>query len=375
MIYLDHHAASPLLPSVEQAMSMATRDGWANPSSRHRFGQRTKQYVETARQYLSDAIGAKPSEIIFTSGGTEACNLAILGHLERANAIVTTAIEHPAIDACVTAAESRGVSVHRLGITELFDPNRSADTLEKILNPSTMLVMQWVNHETGHVLDIDRFTKIAQQMGAFFIVDGSQALGKLRINVREVMADAIAFGAQKIGGPSGVGALFVRGRDAINPTMLGGAQERGQRAGTPNTIGIVGFGEACRHLDDSLHAQNATAAKRDRLRDTLIELGALDNSRIEGFPSLSVVAGCCNLSFPTWKGSELVAALDIEGVMVSSGPACSSGLDMPSPTVLALHGDEKRARSAVRLSLGMETADDEIARAIATFSRVLHRQT
>ncbi|UJR80466.1 cysteine desulfurase family protein [Sandaracinus amylolyticus] len=366
-IYLDHHAATPLSEGARRAMDEARERGWANPASVHAAGRASRALLEKGRDRIAAAIGATPAEIVLTSGGTEACNLAVRGLARPGSHVITTAIEHPAIATSVEAIA--GSRVTRLAVTHGRAP--SIDEVSRAITDDTSLVaLQWVNHETGTVLPVAEIAALCRTRGVVCVIDATQALGKIAIDVRAIGATAMAFASHKIGGPAGAGALWIA-RDApeLASLILGGAQERGRRAGSPDVVSIAGFGGACASIDERLAAMPAIAARRDRIARALEELGASINAG-EG----ARVATCVSASVPGWRGSALVAALDLEGLEVASGAACSSGLDRPSPVIAAMHEDEPwRASSALRISLGPETSDAMIERAIDTLRRVIPR--
>lgn len=344
MIYLDHHAASPIDEGARAAMEEARARAWANPSSVHAAGRAAKAVLERAREQIAAAICASPADIVLTSGGTEACNLALFG-LYEGGTIVTTPIEHPAVSEPIAELERRGASVIR--------------TFDAVAAP--FAAIQWVNHETGRVL-------APRSTGRLF-VDATQALGKIPIDVSALGATAIALASSKIGGPPGAGALWIARDAGLRPSIVGGAQERGRRAGTPDPAAHAGFGVACTKIAERIEAMAAIAARRDRLEAALVALGAVVND--EG-PRVATVT---NVSVRGWKGQSLVAALDLEGVCASSGAACSSGVDEPSPVIRALRpGEPWRAESALRLSLGPSTTDAEIDVAIEVLRRVIGRK-
>ena len=363
MIYLDHHAATPLSAAAVRAMENAREVGWANPSSVHAAGRRARRVLEDAREEIAAAISAAAPDVVLTGGGTEACNLGVLGLAAGIRRVVTTPIEHPAVAAAIARL---GVEVVQLAAIEGGVPGPSEIPA---LDADTLVAMQWVNHETGSIIDVRAWAEACVAAGARMFVDATQALGKVPVSVLEVPADALALAAHKIGGPAGAGALFARrGRD-IAPLLAGGAQERGRRPGTPDAVAHAGLGAACAEVGGRLAAMPAIAERRDRLEAALLELGAVRNA-----PTAPRVATATNVSVRGWKGETLVAALDIEGVCASSGAACSSGLSEPSPVIAAMHpGELWRAASALRLSLGPETTDVEIEQAIGVLRAVLPR--
>lgn len=365
-LYFDHHAATPLDPRVRAVMDEAGARTLGNPASPHGPGRRARALLERARAQIASAVGASPAEVILTSGGTEACNLGVLG-LASGGHVVTTAIEHPAVAEAVRALARQGTRVSVLSVLGGALPD-DATVAAALAERAGLLAMQWVGHETGIVLPVARWCALAADRGAFSLVDATQALGKVAIDFPSSGATALALASHKIGGPAGAGALVLRRGITVEPRMIGGAQERGLRAGTPDVIAAVGFGAACERLGERLAAQAAIAARRDRLEAFLATRGARVNGAAER------VATVTDVSLAGWTSQALVAALDLEGLAVASGAACSSGVDRPSAVVAAMFPeDPARAASAIRLSLGPETSDEDVDRALAIFDRVLAR--
>jgi len=367
VIYLDHHAATPLRAAVVRAMDEARAAGWANPSSVHAAGRRARAVLEGARDAVAGALGASPSDVVLTGGGTEACNLGVLGLGRAAKRVVVSAVEHPAVSEAVARLEARGLSVVRLPAPDGRVPEPAQAGVR--LDVDTLVCLAWVSHETGTVFPVEAWAAACGRAGASMFVDATQALGKLPVAVDALGADAVAFAASKLGGPAGAGSLWVRRGREVAPVLAGGAQERGRRPGTPDVVAHAGFGAACAGLPERLSAMEAIGARRDALEAVLVAAGAVVNGA--GAPRVATVT---NTSVPAWRGETLVAALDLEGLCASSGAACSSGLGKPSPVVRAMVPDAPwRAESALRLSLGPETTDDEVARAGAVLRRVLAR--
>jgi cysteine desulfurase len=367
VIYLDHHAAAPTPDAVRLAMEEAAARAWANPSSTHAAGRASRQLLEAARERVAESIGASAADVVLTGGGTEACNLGIRGLAKGCCRLVTSDVEHPAVAQSVDRLQGNGLEVTRLRVPKGQPP--SPDELARHLGPQTFVAIQWVNHETGTILPIDRYAKACHEREARLFVDATQALGKLPIDVSALGADAVALAAHKIGGPAGAGACWIRRGLDLEPVLDGGSQERGRRPGTPDTLSMVGFGAACGLIEARLAQQPRVAALRDRIEKSLLAQGAVQNAAP---PRTGTVA---NLSFPGWQGPLLVAALDLEEVCLSTGAACSSGLQEPSAVIRAMYPDEQwRAGSAVRISLGMETSQGDIDLAIASFERVLARR-
>jgi cysteine desulfurase len=369
VIYLDHHAATPICAAAASAMDAARVSAWANPSSAHAAGRSSRALLERARRQIAEAIGANTADIVLTSGGSEACNLGVRGVPSTSGGhVITTAIEHPAVARAIERLETdSGVSVTRLDVPNGVAP--TAGQLEGALRSDTRLVaLQWINHETGSVLPVAAYAEVCRAAGVPFFIDATQAAGKLPIDVTELGADLLALASHKLGGPAGAGALWVRRGMQLTPLIAGGSQERGQRAGSPDVLHAVGFGAACTSLPDRLAAQPRLAALRARVLRELMRLHGSPNGG-EG------VATVVNASFVGRRGEALVAALDLEGVCCSSGAACSSGLSEPSPVLLAMHPDEPwRASAAVRLSFGPETTETEVEIALQALDRVLARK-
>ena len=371
MIYLDHHAATPILPAALREMAEAQARGWANPSSVHTAGRQSRALLERARERIARAIGAAPADVVLTAGGTEACNLGVLGAVTAPGGhVVSTPIEHPAVSEAVRALEvQHGFRTTRLPVPLGAAPDPAA--FEAALEPGAQLAaIQWVNHETGTILPVAAYADHCRARGVPLFVDATQALGKLPVNVEALGADFVAFASHKIGGPAGAGALWVRRGAGLESLALGGSQERGRRAGTPHVIAQVGFGAACDALADRLAAQPHIAQLRDQLETALLAIGAHRNA-----PEGTRVATVTNLYFPEQRAEVLVAALDVEGLATSAGAACSSGKSEPSPVLLAVHpGEPARASSSIRFSFGPETSEIDIHFAIERIPAVVARQ-
>ncbi len=368
MIYLDHHAAVPAPDAVRRAMEEAAGVAWANPSSAHAAGRASRQLLEAAREDLARSIGAAAADVVLTGGGTEACNLGIRGLAAGCDRVVTSQVEHPAVAESVRRLGREGRDVIELSVVEGRPP--SPDELAGYLGPNTLVAIQWVNHETGTVFPVQEYARACRSQGARLFVDATQALGKVPVDVGALGADAIAVAAPKIGGPAGAGACWVRRGVELEPVLDGGSQERGRRPGTPDTSSMVGFGAACRLTGDRLAGQPRVLELRDRIEARLTGLGGVLNG---GAPRTGTVS---NLSFRGWRGPLLAAALDLEGVCISTGAACSSGLQEPSAVIRAMYPDEQwRAGSAVRISLGIETTERDIETASQVFQQVLIRSS
>lgn len=370
MIYLDHHAATPLCAAARAAMTEALQHDVGNPSSAHAAGRQARAALERGREQVAHALGAGAHDIVLTSGGTESCNLGIRGALARpaGRHVVTTMVEHPAVAAVITRLERDGARVTQLALPQGKPP--SADELDAAITSDTALcAIQWINHETGTLLPIAEYAAVCSARRVPLFVDATQAAGKLVIDVGRVPIDLLAIASHKLGGPAGAGALFVRRGIDLDPVVLGGAQERGRRAGSPDLLAVIGFGAACAAIGVRLDARLPLLALRERAERGLTERGFVINASA-GPRSATAV----NASLLGARGPELVAALDLEGVCVSSGAACSSGLAAPSPVLLAMHPDApQRASSALRLSFGPETTADDVDFALDALRKIAAR--
>jgi tRNA (5-methylaminomethyl-2-thiouridylate)-methyltransferase len=376
-IYLDHNATTPLDPEVLEAMTGALRELPGNPSSAHAPGRAARAAVEGARAEVAALIGASPEEIVFTSGGTEGNDLAIRGLLRgartsgrgagegRAHAI-SAAIEHPSVLGALGAAE-----IHLTVLPVGPEGTVAPESLRGALRPGTALVtLALANHELGNVHEVAAMAAIARQAGALFHADAVQAAGKIAVDVATLGVDALTVSAHKIHGPKGVGAIFLRRGAPFAPIAAGGHQERERRAGTENVAGIVGFGVAARlaRVGIDLHAARI-APLRDRLEARLL---AIAGARRHG-DRARCLPGTLNLGFAGAPGQLVAAALDLEGVSVSTGSACTSGSLAPSPVLLALGLSPDDAASALRFGLGRDTTAEEIDRVAALVTEIVAR--
>ena len=372
-IYLDHAATSPLRPQVLEAMLPYLREHSGNPSSLHGSGRRARQGVDEAREIIAGAIGAQPREIVFTGSGTEADNLAIKGIAwagsPRGRHIVTTAVEHKAVlnSAAILERSNFDVTVLPVDRSGRVDPLAVAAALTE---RTTLVSVMAANNEVGTIQPIAEIGEIVRGHSAKLHVDAIQFAAHAPIDVDAWQADLVSLSAHKFGGPQGVGALFVRRGTHMLPQLHGGAQERQRRAGTENVAGIVGFGAAF------ALAGAAMAAEADRLRDLsarlrdgLLALGgvSLTGHDTERLPNnVSVV-------IESIEGGDLVAALDLEGVEVSTGSACTSGSTEPSHVLLAMGIEPELAHGSIRITMGPETTEGQVDRALEAFRVVLPR--
>lgn len=381
-IYFDHNATTPVQPAVLEAMLPYLAAEFGNPSSAHRFGQRARQAIEGARESVAALIGARASEIVFTSGGTEADNTAIFGVVEHALRrpgksaaaplhLITTAIEHDAILNSCRALEERGVSVTYVpvGRNGIVSPN----AIRVAIRPETVLIsVMYANNEIGTLQPIEEIGRIAAEAGIRFHTDAVQAAGKVPLEVNRLGVDLLSLSAHKFGGPKGVGVLFVRRGVEIDPLLYGGQNERGRRAGTENVAAIVGLGNACELARGDLAE---TAARIGELRDRLENglLARIPGARVNG-DLKQRVPNTSNLMFPGAESESLIIALDLAGLACSAGAACSSGAVEPSHVLTAIGLSSAEARASVRLSLGRTNMSEEIDAALELIPAAVARQ-
>ncbi|HVA39534.1 MAG TPA: cysteine desulfurase family protein [Candidatus Binataceae bacterium] len=381
-IYLDHNAGAPLRPEVRAAIArFSEADEATNPAAVHRSGQRARRALEQARAQVARLIGAAAREIVFTSGGTESNNLAIRGVAGAQAArrrIVSSAIEHSSILAPLEYLAGRGFE---RGLEPGFEIVRIAPDRDGRIAPAAvaaaldadtaLVTMGLANAEVGTIQDVAAMAEPIARAGAMFHIDAAQAAGRIPLRVGDLRCDLLTISGHKLGAPAGIGALYVRAGVALAPAMLGGPQEAGIRAGTPNLLGAVAFGVAAEaaaaHLGEE-SARVATLAARllERLRASIPDL------RFNG-PATGRIANTLNLTFPGVLGESMLIALDLEGVEVSMGSACAAGAVEPSHVLLAIGLGRDEARSSLRLSLGWSTTADEIDRAAEIIARVWRR--
>lgn len=370
-IYLDNNATTPLLPEVFEAMRPYFADQFGNASSIHHHGQHTRAAVEDARDSVAALLGCRASEIIFTSGGTEADNLAIAGLVSPGDHIITSSIEHHAVLLACKHLEETGVEVTVLPVDgrSLVDP---AD-VRRALRPNTKLIsLMMANNETGVLQPVEEIGKIAAEAGVYFHTDAVQAAGKVKVDVKQIGCHALSISGHKIHAPQGVGALYVRKGIPIRPLFYGGRHERSRRAGTENVPGIVGLGKAAQLAKEALDRgdDNKMSAMRDRLQQGI--LAQVEDAGVNGGDAPRV-PNTTNIRFDYIDGEAMVIALDLKGVAVSTGAACSSGAIEPSHVLLAMGLRPDQARASLRFSLGKQTVAEDIDYALALVPEVVAR--
>ena len=379
-VYLDHAATAPLDPEVLEAMLPYLREDFGNPSSLHRFGQRARGAIDEARSRVASLIGARDAEIVFTGSGTEADNLAIFGAIVAASTrvdgparsdLVTSSIEHHAI---LRSAKSLDRSKHKVTLARANEAGEvDLGDLEAAVDHATALVsVMSANNETGVIQPIKEVVRIARPQGALVHTDAVQAVGKVRIDVGELGVDLLTASAHKIHGPKGVGALYIRSGTRMTALMRGGSQERNRRAGTENVAGIVGFGKAA-ELAQSRIAGDATrvAELRNRLERALVSNGNGTVSVNGGTDSR--IFSTTSLSFAGVSGEDMLIALDLAGIAVSTGAACAAGSPEPSHVLKAMGLSRERVNGSLRFSLGRGTTAEEIDRTIEVVTATAER--
>ncbi len=371
-VYLDHAATTPVRAEVRDAMLPLLSERFGNPSSMHRWGQEARAQLEAARARLARLLGASPAEIVFTRGGTEADNLAVLGRSrqERGATVVCSAIEHRAVLAAAEAAREEGSPLRVLAPDSagLIHPDRVAEVLED--RPAVVSVM-WVNNETGTVQPVEAIARLCAAAGTVYHTDAVQALGKCVIRVDRTPVALLSLSAHKVGGPKGTGALFVRRGVHLRPLHFGGGHERGMRAGTEDVAGAVGFALAAELAEKEREVFTARiGVLRDRLEEGL--LARIPGLRVNGAAD-GRVASISNVSVPGASSEGLLLTLDMEGIAVSSGSACSSGAVEPSHVLTAMGLPPELAWPSVRFSLGRETTDAEVDRVLEVLPALVIR--
>lgn len=351
--YFDHNATTPVSKEVFDAMGPVFLEIYGNASSIHHYGQLAKQTLEESRRKAAALIGCSPTEIVFTSGGTEADNLAVLGSVRRNAAplrhVITTAIEHPAVLNSCAQLEREGVAVSYIGVggDGVVDP----DEIRRALRPETVLIsVMHANNELGSVQPVAEISRIAREAGVAMHSDGVQAAGKMPVNVRELGVDFYSMSGHKIYAPKGVGVLYARKGAKLGPVLYGGHHERDRRAGTENVPGAAAFGVAAARAAAEFAQEGDRLAKlRDRLENGILE--RVPGVRVNG-AGAPRVPNTSSMSFEGIEGEAMVIALDLKGFAVSSGAACSSGAVEPSHVLLAIGLSREQARGSLRFSLG-----------------------
>jgi len=370
-VYLDNNATSPLLPEVFEAMRPYFLERFGNASSIHQQGQQARGAVEQAREQVAELLNCRPAEVVFTSGGTEGDNLALFGLAKPGDHVITSAVEHHAVLNAGKRLEEIGCEVTYLPVdgNALIDP----DDVRRAIRPNTKLIsIIFANNETGVLQDVNEIGKIAAEADVYFHTDAVQAAGKVPIDVKEIRCDLLTLTAHKMHGPQGAGALYVRRGTLLQPMFYGGRHERSRRAGTENLPGVVGLGKAAEIARQGFTngSVEGIAALRDRLESTIVD--TIDQASVNsaGAPR---VPNTTNVVFDCLEGEAMVIALDLKGLSVSTGAACSSGAIEPSHVLTAMGLSPERARASLRFSLGKQNTADDIDFALQLIPAVVTR--
>jgi cysteine desulfurase len=370
-IYLDNNATTPVLPEVFEAMRPYFGERFGNASSIHHHGQETRSAVERARDSVAELLGCRASEVVFTSGGTEGDNLAMAGLTGPGDHIVTSSIEHHAVLHACKHLEDVGCDLTYLPVDArgLIDP----DDVRRALRPNTKLIsIMMANNETGVLQPVVEIAKIAAEADAYFHTDAVQAAGKVPIDVKQVGCDALTISGHKMHAPQGVGALYLRKGTHLQPLFYGGRHERSRRAGTENVPGIVALGKAAELAMQGFERgdDKKTSALRDRLQQGI--LAQVEEAGVNG-NGAARVPNTTNIYFNHIEGESFVIALDLKGLAVSTGAACSSGAIEPSHVLMAMGLQADRARASIRFSLGKQNTAEDIDLALALVPETVAR--
>src|SRR6516162_8116457 len=357
-VYFDNSATTPVLPEVLEAMRPYFAEHFGNASSIHHHGQETRAAVESAREAVGELVGCRAAEVVFTSGGTEADNLAIFGVVTEGDHLITSTVEHHAVLNACKHLEENGCQVSYVSV----DARGQVDPVDvrRALRPNTKLItIMMANNETGVLQPVEEIGKIAGEADVFFHTDAVQAAGKIPIDVNRIACDLLSISGHKMHAPQGIGALYVRKGTMLEPMFYGGNHERSRRAGTENVAGIIGLGRAAEIARHSLLGGELEriSALRDRLQEKILAEIEATGVNGDGAPR---VPNTSNLYFDFLEGEALVIALDLKGLAVSTGAACSSGAIEPSHVLTAMGLPRARARASLRFSLGKQNCAEEV---------------
>lgn len=372
-VYMDHAATTPVHPEVIAAMLTYFHPNFGNASSVHGFGRKARIAVDQVRETVAKAIGADPKEIYFTSGGTESDNIAIQGVAralgDRGKHIITSGIEHHAVLDTCEYLQTQGFEVTYLPVDQygMVDP---AD-VERAIRPDTILIsIMHANNEMGTVQPIAKIGAIAKAKGVLLHTDAVQTMGSLPINVDQLNVDMLSFSAHKIYGPKGIGVLYVRRGTRVKPVQFGGGQERKLRTGTENVPGIVGLGKA---VELAMQEMDARTEHLNKLREKLVAgLTAIPDVTLNGHPT-ERLPGNVNISVKYVEGESLILSLDMKGIAVSSGSACTSGSLEPSHVLLCMGLDHMQAHGSLRLTLGRDNTEADVDYVLGVFPEIVER--
>jgi cysteine desulfurase len=370
-VYFDNNATTPVLPEVFEAMRPYFGERFGNASSIHHHGQETRAAVERARESVAALVGCRASEVVFASGGTEADNLALFGLARPGDHIITSTIEHHAVMNACKQLETQGCEVTWVPVDGrgLVDPG----DVQRALRPNTRLIsIMTANNETGVLQPVEEIGKIAAEADVYFHTDAVQAAGKVALDVQQIGCDLLSISGHKMHAPQGVGALYVRKGTVLQPMLYGGRHERARRAGTENVPGIVALGKAAEMAQAALERGElaAMAALRDRIEQAVLR--EVEATGVNG-QGASRVPNTTNIYFDYIEGEALIIALDLKGLAVSTGAACSSGAIEPSHVLTAMGLLPERARASIRFSLGKQNTVEEVEFALGLIPETVAR--
>ena len=369
-VYLDHSATTPVDKRVADKMYETMTEKFGNPSSVHSFGRTAKQLMDEARHIIAGMLKCEPSEIFFTSGGTEADNLALIGTVEPGEHLITTAYEHHAVLYAAEYLQKNG------RILTIVNPDKYGiihpEAIKEAITAQTKLVsVMNINNEVGSINPIDKIADVVKSRGILFHVDAVQSFGKINIDLSQIPVDLLSLSGHKIYAPKGIGALFIRKGTKITPRSYGGHHERGIRAGTENLPGIVGLAYAAQICQDLMpQDQKNLRSLRNRLQKGI--QSRFPDVTLNGHPTERLYS-ICNLSFPGIEGETMLMSLDLAGIAVSTGSACSSGSTAPSHVLTAMGLTTEQAHSSIRFSLGRSNSAEDIDYTIEEVTKVVER--
>ena len=373
-VYLDHNATTPVHPQVIEVMLPFMNERFGNPSSVHSLGQDTREAMEKGRETVASAFGARKDEIVFTSGGTESDNLAISGVAgalcKKGKHIITSKIEHHAVLATCEHLAGIGFAVTEVPCDKygIVDPE---EVRRAIRSDTILITIMHANNEVGTIEPIEEIGEIASEKGIVFHSDAVQSFGKVDLNTSKIKANLLSVSSHKIYGPKGVGALYVRRGTPLSPVVFGGHHEKKRRAGTENVPGIIGFAKAVEIACADLTSTNRSMlALRNRLEEGI--MSCMPNVRLNGHPTKRLPS-TLNVSFEFVEGESLVLSLDMEGIAVSSGSACTSGSLEPSHVLLAMGVPAEAAQGSVRFSLGRDNTEADVDYVLGVLPRIVDR--
>ena len=374
-VYFDYNATTPLAPGVADAVTAATRDLFGNASSVHYFGQQAKAALDDARSAVAALVGAEPSEVVFTAGGTESDNFAIRGAAETLEQtgrrhLVASAIEHEAVLNTLKALARRGWRTTLLPVdqTGIVSPER---VRELVTDDTAIVSVMHANNEIGTVQPIGELAEIAHARGALMHTDAVQSTGKIPVDVRALGVDLLSLSAHKFNGPKGTGALWIKRGTRLQPLLTGGKHERNRRAGTENVPAIVGMGVAARFAAAKMADEGRrVAGLRDHLEDAILR--SIPGTAVNGVRQPRV-PNTTNISFDRVEAESLLIALDLEGIAVSTGSACSSGTLEPSHVLRAMGLPPHRTQNSLRFSLGMFSTEEEVDRVVSVLPGLVEK--